>query len=388
MLFFIASAHAAVKLEPAALKLTVGDADQVKVSGADSTGAKWTSSDTRVAQVFGNGFVVGIKPGTARVSAQIGNSSGMCTVSVTKAQQKLVDINSIKQFDDNRMFKVEGRVCYGSELNGRRAVSDEERKFTDSNRVINPNPLSPEKPLEWAVEEGTEIFDGCGVLMGTVAPKREVNGKKIPISMFNFGMSKIIDGRVCIYAFAAKIQPDARILGQVDQSQMEDGNVGISAWLPLDGVIDKNVLIERIGLGKVKLPALALDTKGFRITGGDPKTYMTEHGEMRIVKDPDADPVPSHYLRRPSGTVNIIYSVPGFGLGGQGMDSILVANNALFYPAKGAKVFVQPTYFPGKHPRAGEVTDKTMTFIYGAVKVRESDTVYGWVSKEALATGK
>ena len=146
---------------------------------------------------------------------------------------------------------------------------------------------------------------------------------------------------------AAQDVPDAEH-GQniVDPAEMKNGALGTSAWLPLDRVVQKEELLERIGLGKVKLPHLPLEEKRYRITGGDAKQYVTEFGEMSIVKDIHAGPVPSHYLKRPSGTVNIIYSVPGFGLGGQGLDSFLVSDNAIFRPAKGARVFAQPTWFP------------------------------------------
>jgi hypothetical protein len=43
-----------------------------------------------------------------------------------------------------------------------------------------------------------------------------------------------------------------------------------------------------------------------------------------------------------------------------------------------------PTYYPIKHPRAKKVSPKTMTFIYGAVEVEGSETIYGWVALEAL----
>jgi hypothetical protein len=190
---------------------------------------------------------------------------------------------------------------------------------------------------------------------------------------------------MCLYAFAVDIVPSPELRELIKPSELnKSGNVGTSAWLPLDRVVQKDVLIERIGLGKVKLPRLPLQEKGYKITGGDPTRYMTEFGELRIVKDPDAEPVPSHYLRRPSGTVNIIYSVPGFGLGGQGLDSLLVTDGIVFHPAKGAKVFVQPTYFPGKHPKRGQVSGKTVTFMYGAAEVKGVEPVYGWVAKEAL----
>ena len=144
-----------------------------------------------------------------------------------------------------------------------------------------------------------------------------------------------------------------------------------SAWIPLERVVDKDELLDRIGLGKVKLPRMPLNPTGYTITGGDPESYMTESGELAIVKQLDG-PVPSHYLRRPTGTVNLIYSVPGFGLGGQSLDSFLVSEGAVFHQAKGAKVFVQPTYYPKGHPNAGKVSPKKMTFLYGAVEVKGS----------------
>ena len=239
--------------------------------------------------------------------------------------------------------------------------------------MINPAPLVPDRPLEWQVEENTEVCDGAGVRMGIVAPRLKLaDGKRIPSAKFNFGMSKVIDGRVYIYAFATPIVPDPKIASLIEPKEMEAGAVGTSAWLPLDRVVNKDALIERIGLGKAKLPALPLKEESYTITGGDPKMYMTDVGEeMAIVKTiRENNAVPSHYLRRPTGTVNLIYSVPGFGLGGQGVDSFLVTSGAIFRPAKGAREFVQPTYFPLKHPQKGQISSMTMTFIYGAVEVR------------------
>ena len=63
----------------------------------------------------------------------------------------------------------------------------------------------------------------------------------------------------------------------------------------------------------------------------------------------------------------------------------IVSDGITFYAAKGAKVFVQPTYYPGKHPKRGQVSGKTMTFIYGAAEVKGTEPVYGWVAKEALS---
>lgn len=376
-----AIASAQVTPDKPSVKLVIGAAERLKASG----GSQWTSSDPSIVQVFQNGFVIGLKPGEARVN---GGKDANYVVTVVEDDRPIVLPASLKQFPDNRRFEVDGRKCYGSELNGQRAVGKDERQFTDSNRVINSKPLRPDHPLEWEVEEGTEIYDGAGVLMGTVAADLKVGDRNVPSSKFNFGMSKVLGGKLCLYAFSVSINPTPELKKIMAPDDARRSRVSTSAWLQLDRVVDKEALLERIGVGKVKLPRLPLEDKRFKITGGNPEQYMTGAGELRIVKDPAADPVPSHYLRRPSGTVNIIYSVPGFGLGGQGLDSFLITDGILFRPAKGAKVFVQPTYFPAKHPQAGKVSPKTMTFIYGAAEVKGVEPVYGWVSREALVPAK
>jgi hypothetical protein len=367
----LSSKTSAEGLNQDSLVLQVGVADQLHTQAGGGAG-RWTSSAPQVAEVFQNGFVVGLTPGQARV--EIAGGLRRWTVDVEASHPPLVDPATLKQFPDNRQFTAGNRVCFGSELNGQRASSPEERRFTRSNRVINPKPLRPDKPLDWELEPGTEVYDGAGVSMGTVPATLKVGDRRVPVSMFNFGASKVLHGRICVYAFSVL----------VSASDLKGGKVATSAWLPLDRVVDKEALLERIGLGKAGLPALPLETKGYLITGEYPNKYMTDAGELSIVRQLEIGAVPSHYLRRPSGTVNLIYSVPGFGLGGQGVDSFLVSDGLKFYPAQGAKVFRQPTYFPIKHPQAGKVSPQTMTFLYGAIKSNGSEPIYGWIAKEAL----
>jgi hypothetical protein len=47
--------------------------------------------------------------------------------------------------------------------------------------------------------------------------------------------------------------------------------------------------------------------------------------------------------------------------------------------------FTQPTFYPAGHPKAGQKADKTETFVYGAVEVAGSETIYGWVAREAMS---
>jgi hypothetical protein len=377
---------AQVALKKAALEIQVGSAERLALKAGTGEGGPWKSTAPQIAQVFQNGFVVGLSPGQARVTREAGaNEAAEFLITVESFHPPLLDPSTLKQYPDSREFMIGNRKCYGSELNGQRAADPDEKRFTRANRVINPKPLRADKPLDWGLQAGTEVYDGAGVLMGTVPAALEIGGRRVPVSMFNFGASKVLGGRICVYAFSVSINPSPAVANMPDASELKGVAFATSAWLPLDSVADKETLLERIGLGKNRLPALPLEAKGCRVTGGDPKMYMTEFGELSIVRQVGTGPVPSHYLRRPSGTINLVYSVPGFGLGGQGVDSFLVSDALEFYPAKGAKVFRQPTYFPSKHPQAGKVAPQTMTFLYGAIKSKGSEAIYGWMAKEALA---
>jgi hypothetical protein len=369
-------------LSKSTLKLEAGDVEQLRIKQGEAGDVRWTSADPLIAAVYGKGYVCGIHPGTTNISA--GNA--VCAVTVVEPSEPIVTSASFKQYADNRKFTVKGRKCYGSELNGQRGSSPKEKADTEGNRVINPHPISDNK-LEWELLGGAEAYDGAGVLMGAVAPKRTASGKKAPLSMFNFGMSKVLHDKICVYAFAVTIDPSPEVQKVADAPTRKSGNMSTSAWIPLEQVVANDELLDRIGLGKVQLPRMPLNPTAYTITGGDPQSYMTESGELAIVKQLDG-PVPSHYLRRPTGTVNLIYSVPGFGLGGQSLDSFLVSDNAVFHQAKGAKVFVQPTYYPKQHPNAGKVSPKKMTFLYGAVEVKGGTPVFGWIAKEALSPAK
>jgi len=384
---FIGETRAEVTLNKTSLEVHVGAAAQLGLTSGKGGDVRWESSAPQIAQVFQNGYVVGISPGQARVLARKAgaNEAAECLVTVQALQQSPVDPATLKQYADSREFTVDGRKCYGSELNGQRASDPDGRRFTRSNRVINPKPLSAAKPLDWELQPGTEVYDGAGVPMGTVPATLKIGGRRVPVSMFNFGASKVLGGRICVYAFSVSIEPSPAVAKLLETGESKEGRVATSAWLPLDGVVNKEALLERIGLGKAGLPALPLEATGWRVTGGDPKLYSTPFGELSIVRQVGSGPVPSHYLRRPSGTINLVYSVPGFGLGGEGTDSFLVSDALEFYPARGAKVFKQPTYFPSKHPQAGKVSPQTMTFLYGAILCQGSAPVYGWIAKEALA---
>jgi hypothetical protein len=362
---------------PGELKLAVGEGKLLKF--ARGVPVEWQSSAPATAAVYANGFVVALKPGQAVIRA--GAGADVARVRVVNGDETIIPLSKIQQFKDNREFvAANGRKCVGSELNGK--VLGEKRP----NRVTNPKPLLAERPLEWEIKEGSPVVDGSGALIGTASdPITADDGRRVHTAKFNYGMTKVIGGKLFVYAFVIRIKPDERARANMLPDSIKKGTINTSAWLPMDAVVEKETLLEHIGVGEGKLPRLPLGSTKFRITGGKPEMYMTNVGEeLSIIEDVAFGAHPGDYLRRPSGTVNILYSVPGFNLGGQSLDSFLISSNAIFRPVKGARSFTMPTYYPPKHPLKGKMSDKTETFIYGAVETPNSETIYGWIAQEAL----
>jgi hypothetical protein len=370
----------AMAQEPAPITLQVGAATHL----GDGSKTNWTSSDEKVVKVYANGIAVALTAGQAVV--QSAQPAKNYRITVAPQGSQLVDPATLEQHPDNKVFFTsDGRKCVGTVLNGfMLGNGDPTDAKKDHNRVLDPYPVAPADPYLWQVQPHTPVIDGTGALMGELAPHLRTDHGEVPATKINYGMSKVIDGHFCVYAFATRIIPSqaVRNLTKNAPATVE----GTSAWIPLDDLVKKEELLEKVGVGKGKLPALPLEAQKYRITGGDANEYLLPDGhELSIVPDVKIGAVPSHYLRRPSGTVNIVFCVPGFGLGGQGLDSLLVTSGAIFQRAKGVREFVMPTYYPKGDPKEGKKADKTETFWYGAVEVPNSETIYGWVAKEALA---
>lgn len=253
----------------ASLGIEVGGAARLTLPSRPGGALRWSSSQPGVADVYDSGVVVALQPGTTWITGAVnGRSAAQCAVSVVGSPAPWIDPRSLRQYQDDRRFEIDGRVCFGSELNGQRAATDEERALVVDNRVINPTPLDSRHALEWEVEEGTAIVDGAGVLMGTVAPTTATErGRRVPSAKFNFGMSKVLGGRLHLYAFAVKIRPSPNVRALAGGHLERDGTLRTSAWLPIDSVVDRDTLVDRVGLGKVKLPRLPLQGTAYRITG-------------------------------------------------------------------------------------------------------------------------
>jgi hypothetical protein len=383
-LLLLVTARAASADAPRELRLTVGEGHWLthRAGAEQQMSSRWSSSNAGVAAVYSNGFVIGLTPGATVVRLMTPGTrpAAVYRVEVVAGTDAASTLSSIQEFEDDREFVVKGRRCVGSELNGRMRGAKHE------NRVPNPNPIASDAPLEWEVIDGAPVVDGIGQEIGYIVDRRRAdNGRRVNTAKFNFGMTKVIAGKLHVYAFVIRVKPADRAIAHMQPDSIKNGTVNTSAWLPIDSVVEKEKLLELVGVGEGKLPRLPVGDTKFRITGGDPGFYMTNVGEeLSIIKDINFGAHPSDYLLRPSGTVNVLYSVPGFGLGGQSLDSFRASSRVYFSPVKGARSFTIPTYYPPTHPLRGRAADKTMTFLYGAVAAGGSETVYGWVAREAL----
>ena len=392
------AARAAITLDKTQLNLATGDFHKLTITPAPAgagagAGATFTSSNPKIALAYPNGYIIALAPGNATITVRAGAGAGSgagagaggsatCTVHVTTDDEDLIDPSTLQQYPDNRVFTVGERKCVGTILNGH-MVGNEQKPRIDRNRVLNPTPFDKDNPLQWELKPAAPVYDGAGTLMGTTAPTIKVGDKKFTCTKVNYGFSKVINGQFCVYGFTIDISPSAAVRPLLPPEEQKKSVLATSAWVPLDAFVDKLTLLDTVGLGKGKLPRLPLLATRYKITGGNPHFYDTPSGELAIVDKLDG-PVPSDYLRRTTGTVNILYTVPGFYIGGHSLDSLLITSSATFRPARGVRQFPMPTYFPKGHPQQGKKSPKTMTFIYGAVEAKGTETIYGWIAKEAL----
>src|SRR5436309_15757071 len=93
VLTLTAWAKAEATLIPSALTLEVGGAAKLQLSGGNAGKSRWTSSDARVVEVFSNGYVIALRPGSARVDA----GGAHCDVIVTQPRITVVDPSTLKQ---------------------------------------------------------------------------------------------------------------------------------------------------------------------------------------------------------------------------------------------------------------------------------------------------
>ena len=108
-----------IKLDADEMKLSVGNVGTLKatVEPTDATDktVTWTSSNTSVATVDANGNVTGVAVGTATITAQAGDKTATCKVTVTE-KPKAIDLSTVTEDitieDGHRDTRWCGYQCY------------------------------------------------------------------------------------------------------------------------------------------------------------------------------------------------------------------------------------------------------------------------------------
>lgn len=199
--------------------------------------------------------------------------------------------------------------------------------------------------IKWSVAANTVAVDGRGEPLGRVISQIEIN----------YGQRKKINGVNHVYGFRMTLA----------------GGVPASAFVPESAVTGDTARMPTVVHGN---PGRG-DGAKYRITGGNPNKYKDKQGrDLKISKDGTGNLEANDYLVRPQGSVHMLYSVPGFQIGGLATDTIRADRNVEFVRTKNVGSISVPTFSVSGTP------GPDMKFVYGRVGQR-----WGWIALDALA---
>ena len=201
--------------------------------------------------------------------------------------------------------------------------------------------------INWPVFSNTPLYDGMGTQVAVVT------GSTVHI---NYGQRKRLDGQTLVYAWAVRTNLGAK-----------------SGWIPEAQIKNPSLLDRRSPTLRLPNPGHGTYTAIWTITGGNPGSIANLKVNPRVSSGQNG----TDYLVRPGNIVNIVYTVPGFSLGGYSVDTVPVGT--IFRRARGVKEIDIPLYRPNSSTKA----HVNMHFIYGYINDGHQRR-YGWMAKEAM----
>jgi hypothetical protein len=262
--------------------------------------------------------------------------------------------------DDDETGAAEGAVTYETGINGSVCyLSGYNCKLRPhgGNRVSHVN-----GNLDWAVDQDVEVLDGNGDPLGL---------NHSATLKFNYGQERMFGGKPYVFAMTTSNKS--------------------SGWFPLSAVHSGTALAARLGHVSAHRSGLTKMACYEIKNSSDP-----ELEKKKVVYDTSAAPGPSgeaagDYLSklRANGkrSANLIFNLPGSGLGGPAIDHfpagtkfqrVAVKTDNGGPPSLDVKLWLQDGSGHFKKP-AG-----TMKFIYGYVVSKTGDTRVGWMAYDAL----
>jgi len=202
---------------------------------------------------------------------------------------------------------------------------------------------------DWPILPGALLYDGLGVSRGAVI---DPNGVRV-----NYGMRKTLVGVTLVYVWAVAI----------------DTGYPASGWVREDALVHADLLRAKMRTLVLPDPGAGLYETSWIVTGGDVGAF----GELKVTRGySGGGRKATDYLVRTGGVVNLVYNIPGRGLGGYSVDSFPVG--VTFRRAKGVLQVEIPLYHPG-----GTTPVSSMRFVYGYIDDGGQHR-FGWIAKEAL----
>lgn len=244
-----------------------------------------------------------------------------------------------------------GGACYESPYNCKLRVEG-------GNRIAHTDGT-----LDWGVNVNVPVLDGNGDVMGL---------QKSDSLKFNYGQERSFGGKTYVFALTTSNHS--------------------AGWFPLASVKSSDVLASRVGDARAHRSGLAKMACYKVKDGSDPDLEV-----KKVVYNTDATPGPSgeaagDYLPklRENGkrSINLIYNVPGSGLGGPAIDHFPVGTKFQRLdvptdsgrPSLDVKLWLQDSNGDFKKP-AG-----TMKFVYGYVASKTGEVRVGWMAYDALTS--
>jgi hypothetical protein len=212
----------------------------------------------------------------------------------------------------------------------------------------------------WAIEPGASVRDGNGDVLATETGARLT---------FNFGQTRALAGKAHALALTTS-----------------NGSAG---WYPIDHILGETSFRARNGEVNAKDPGLGkmacYQVRSSHEPALEPKKVVFDSmaGEAGHERAGDYLPLVRNNGRR---SVNLIFSVPGFGLGGATTDHFPAG-------AKFQRVDVPTTAGPPSitiplwiKDSAGHYRTQSgsMRFLYGYVRAADGTRRFGWMAQDAL----
>jgi hypothetical protein len=263
--------------------------------------------------------------------------------------------------EDGDLGEAEGEYTFEKGVNGSACLLspyDCKLRARGGNRIAHAN-----GDLDWAVTPGAEVLDGNGDVLGV---------NKTSTLKFNYGQKRTFKGAPYVYAMTTSNKS--------------------SGWFPLSAVVSGDVLAKRVGTATAHRSGLA-KMACYEVKDSSDSTLEVK----KVVYDTSASPGPAgeaagDYLPRLRAngkrSINLIYNVPGYGLGGPAIDHFpagtkfqrLDVPTDSGAPSLDVKLWAQDSKGRFRKP-AG-----TMKFVYGYIESKTGDVRAGWIAYDALKT--